>query len=298
MSTITATAAQFPTELVTEMFNKVKGHSSLAILSGQTPIPFSGTTQMVFSLDGEVSIVGEGAAKPAGSGTVSPVVIRPLKFVYQMRVSDEFLHCADEKRLQYLQAFADGFSRKIGRGFDIAAMHGVNPADSSVVSSLATNNFDGVITAGNTVTYSALAADSNLSEAIGKVRVAEGEVNGIAMTPAFGAAMGDLKSDDGRFIYSEFAFGGSPENFAGHRCDINSTVAAASSNDMAIVGDFENAFKWGYASNVPFEVIEYGDPDGAGHDLKQYNEVCLRAEAYIGWGILDATAFAKVASSN
>ena len=41
------------------------------------------------------------------------------------------------------------------------------------------------------------------------------------------------------------------------------------------------------------EVIEYGDPDGAG-DLKRYNQVYLRAEAYIGWAILDPSAFGIV----
>ena len=45
---------------------------------------------------------------------------------------------------------------------------------------------------------------------------------------------------------------------------------------------------------IPLEIIKYGDPDGAGRDLKRYNEVCLRAEAYIGWGILDAAAFGIV----
>lgn len=294
MSTITANAAQFPTELITEMFNKVQGHSALATLSGQKPIPFAGTTQMVFNLDGDVSIVGEGAAKPAGSGTVTPVVIRPLKFVYQMRVSDEFVHCADEKRLEYLQAFADGFSRKIGRGFDIAAMHGVNPATSTAVSSLATNNFDGVIAAGNTVTNTDDADVAiDLGTAIGKV--AETGITGMALAPSFAANIGKLSGANGN-LYPEFAFGGRPTSFAGHTVDVNSTLGAASSKDLAIVGDFENAFRWGYALNVPLEVIQYGDPDGAGHDLKQYNEVCLRAEAYIGWGILDASAFAKVVS--
>lgn len=61
-----------------------------------------------------------------------------------------------------------------------------------------------------------------------------------------------------------------------------------------MVGDFTNAFKWGYAENIPLEIIEYGDPDGTGRDLKAYNEVLLRAEAYIGWGILDERAFARV----
>ena len=43
-----------------------------------------------------------------------------------------------------------------------------------------------------------------------------------------------------------------------------------------------------------FEVIEYGDPDNAGSDLKGHNQVYLRAEAYIGWAVLDGNAFAKI----
>ena len=60
------------------------------------------------------------------------------------------------------------------------------------------------------------------------------------------------------------------------------------------VGDFENAFKWGYAKEIPLEIIEYGDPDNSGNDLKGYNQVYLRAEVYLGWGILDPEAFARI----
>ena len=41
------------------------------------------------------------------------------------------------------------------------------------------------------------------------------------------------------------------------------------------------------------EVIQYGDPDGQG-DLKRTNEVVLRAETWVGWGILNKAAFARV----
>ena len=60
-----------------------------------------------------------------------------------------------------------------------------------------------------------------------------------------------------------------------------------------IIGDFQNAFKWGYSENIPMEIIEYGDPDGQG-DLKRKNQVVLRAEAYIGFGILDAKSFCRI----
>ena len=63
--------------------------------------------------------------------------------------------------------------------------------------------------------------------------------------------------------------------------------------DKIKVGDFEGAFRWGYADQIPMEVIQFGDPDGQG-DLKRTNEVVLRAEAWIGWGILDKEAFGRV----
>lgn len=51
--------------------------------------------------------------------------------------------------------------------------------------------------------------------------------------------------------------------------------------------------RWGYSKDVPMEIIEYGDPDGQG-DLKKTNQIVMRAEAYIGWGILDGSSFARV----
>lgn len=41
----------FSPELVTDIMSKVTGHSTLAKLSTQQPIPFSGAEQFVFNLD-------------------------------------------------------------------------------------------------------------------------------------------------------------------------------------------------------------------------------------------------------
>lgn len=287
----------FPTTLVTEMFNKVKGRSALAKLSAQTPIPFNGATEFVFSLDGKAAIVGEGGAKPQGQAAVAPVVIRPLKFVYQARVSDEFVYGSEEARLQYLQAFAEGFSAKIAEGFDIAAMHGLEPNTMTAASFANTNSFDGLVD--NIVTYDADKVDENIDDAIAMLMADGGVCNGIALSPTAGADLSKIKAN-GVAQYPEFRFGQNPDAFYGMGSDVNPTVAEKAEGgdtDSIILGDFQNAFKWGYAKNIPLEVIEYGDPDGQGRDLKQYNEVCLRSEAYIGWGILDADSFAIVNDS-
>lgn len=132
MAKITTSGTLFTPELVTSMFNKVKGHSSLAKLSGSVPIPFAGIDTFVFTMDGEASIVGEGGNKPAGDAGFSSVTIKPIKFVYQHRLTDEFINLAEEKQLPYLEAFSEGFAKKIARALDISAFHGVNPYDGNV----------------------------------------------------------------------------------------------------------------------------------------------------------------------
>ena len=92
----------------------------------------------------------------------------------------------------------------------------------------------------------------------------------------------------------EFRFGGNPAAFGALASDVNGTVSFGANQKLrAVVGDFANCFKWGYAANIPLEIIQFGDPDGQG-DLKRTNEVVLRSEAYIGWGILDANSFALI----
>lgn len=299
MATITTSTNLFPEELVPEIFSKVKGHSALARLSGQTPIRFVGTQQFVFSMDGEAAIVGEGEQKPAGEATFTTVTITPIKFVYQHRLTDEFIHMAEEQQVPYLQAFGEGFATKIARALDIAAFHGIDPATKAPVASLATKNFDALLDQDYVITYNAGTPDDNIDTAVQQIIAGNGNVTGIAMAPAFGAAMGSMKDETGsnRSLYPEFRFGQNPNAFAGMGVDVNPTVNFNTAADMAVVGDFSRAFRWGYAANIPMEVIEYGDPDGQG-DLKRKNQICLRAEAYLGWGILDAASFRLIKSAN
>ena len=288
-----AKGSNFPTELVKEMFAKVAGHSSIAKLANQIPVPFSGTEVMTFSLDNEVELVGEGAAKSATTATVAPITIQPVKVVYQARFNDEFVHCAEEKQLSYLQQFSEGFSKKIARGLDIMAFHGLDPRSGSTSSLIGTNCLDRAVGVG-TEAYSAGSEEADITGAIADI--GDNACTGIAMSPAFASALSATTYAGGQKPYDAFMWGGNPGVIRGIPCDVNSTVAVAASTAVhhyAYVGDFASAFKWGYAANMPLEVIEYGDPDGQG-DLKRYNQVILRAEAYIGWGILDPAAFSRV----
>lgn len=283
-----------PPVVTNELFSKVRGKSSLAKLSGAEPIPFNGKEVFTFSLDKEVDLVGENGAKSNGGATVAAIKMVPVKVEYGVRVSDEFRYGAEEVRLQYLQAFADGFAKKVARGLDIMAFHGVNPRTGSTASVLNDKNFDALID--QTVTFNSSTPQNNIVDAIALVEANEHDVTGLAMAPAMKNALAQLTKGSSSYelMFPELGWGASVGQLNGLLVDTNSTVSFNSGADRAIVGNFADFFKWGFAKEIPLEVIEYGDPDNSGYDLKGQNQVYLRGEAYIGWGIIDPTAFAIV----
>lgn len=283
----------FPAELVNEFINEVRGKSAVAKLSDQRPLSFNGNQYMVFNMPNEIDVVAENGKKSHGGITVDAKTIVPIKFEYGARVSDEFMYASEEKQLDILRAFSEGFARKVARGLDIASMHGLNPRTGEESQVIGDNCFDKQVE--QTVAYTAETADDNLQEAIATVQGADSDVTGIALSPAMGSALGNIKAN-GAPLYPEFRFGQSPDNFAGMGIDVNGTVAVGE-EDSAIIGDFATAFRWGYAREIGVEVIQYGDPDNTGVDLKGSNQVYLRSEIYLGWAILNNEAFARVTTS-
>lgn len=283
----------FAPELVTDLVNKVKGKSSLAVMTGQTPIPFNGQKEFVFTMDSEIDVVAENGAKSHGGITLTPRTIVPIKVEYGARVSDEFMYAAEEEQIKTLESFNEGFARKVARGLDLMAMHGVNPRTGAASAVIGTNHFDAAVT--QKVEYVAASIDDNIEAAIALVQGAGGDVTGLILSPTASAALAALKVNGVR-LYPELAWGANPGALNGVKTDINKTVSDADTiaKDRAIVGDFANAFRWGYAKEIPLEVIEYGDPDNSGKDLKGYNQVYLRAELYLGWAVLEPTSFARI----
>lgn len=295
----------FPEVLAKEIFTKVRGKSSLAKLSAQNPIPFNGTREFTFSMDKEIDIVAENGAKSNGGATFTPVTIVPIKVEYGARVSDEFMMASDEAALAILDQWTDGFARKLARGFDIMAFHGVNPRTKQASDVIGNNHFDYAIAnyaSGVNVIelgHNSTTIDTNIDEAVAAIEATGYEANGIAIAPEARAAIAALTVNGGR-KYSEFAWGAVPNNLGGMTLDSNNTVSFNNSDDRAIVGDFANAFKWGFAKELPLKVIEYGNPDNDANlgDLQGHNQVYLRSEAYIGWAIMDSAAFALVSAAS
>lgn len=300
MASILSKGSLFPTELTNEMFNLVQGKSSLAKLSGAKPIPFNGQTMFTFNLDKEIDVVAENGAKSNGGATVGTVTIVPVKVEYGVRVSNEFIYAAEEIQLQYLRNFAEGFAAKVARGIDIMAFHGFNPRTGTASTVIGTNHFDSKVT--QSVTHPASGAtghddaDASIESAIALVQGNEYDVTGMAMAPAFRTILAAQKDEDGRKLFPELAWGSNPGTINGMPVDVNSTVSFNSGADRAIIGNFRDYFRWGFAKEIPIEVIEYGNPDNDAEagDLKGHNQVYIRGEAFIGWGILVPNAFARI----
>lgn len=281
----------FPEEVVADLFSKVTGKSSLAALCTQVPVAFNGNDIFVFSMDNEANIIGENEAAAGGEVTVAPVKMVPVKIEYGARFSDEYLYASEEKKLDTMKAFNVGFSAKAARALDIMAFHGVNPR-TGVLSPHITQYFDKNV---QTVTYDASAPDNCVEDAV--ALLGDADITGIAMSRTFTSAMAKLENATGGKKYPDLAWGGQPKQVNGVPASVNSTVSFGSSKDRAIVGDFANYFKWGYAKQIPMEIIKYGDPDNTGKDLRGHHQIYMRAEVYLGWAIMSDDAFARIVAA-
>lgn len=287
----------FPPQLTNELFNLVRGKSSLARLSQQKPLPFNGTEVFTFNFDNEVDVIAENGAKGVGGATIQPITIQPVKVEYGTRISDEFVYASDEVRLGYLRAFSEGFAAKAARGLDIMALHGYNPRTMTASAVIGNNHFDYQISKSVTRTAS---PDADVESAIALVMNDEHEVTGMAMSPAFRSALAAMRKTDGTPVFPELQWGqGGNDTIRGLAVDTNSTMSVNSTvnKDAAIVGNFRDYFRYGISRQVSIETILYGNPDNsADGDLKGHNQVYLRGELYIGWGILVPGAFSKIVS--
>lgn len=284
----------FDPKLVSEVISKVKGHSSIAKLSPKKPIPFNGLKEFIFDFDSDIDIVAENGKKTHGGVTLEPVTIVPIKVEYGSRVSDEYLYASEEAKIDMMQDYIEGFAKKLARGLDIMSIHGINPRTKQESAIIGENCFNKKVT--QSVTFTASNPDENMEDAIGLIDGSERDVTGAILDPTFTTALSKMKNATGGKLYPELAWGSVPDTINGLSVDKNRTVSHSQTDpkNTAIVGDFESMFKWGYAKEVPMEIIQYGDPDNSGRDLKGYNQIYIRCEAYIGWGIMDAASFARI----
>ncbi len=297
-----------PRKVSNEIFSKVAGESAIAKVCGDEPIPFVGTDVFTFSLDQEADLVAESGTKTNGGGALAPVKVAPLKYEYGLRISDEFMKASEEYQLNILKSFTDGASKKFARALDLSSTLGINPRTATYSDLIGKNNFydaTGQAGTGHQFGHYAGQTEESIEGMIAAISADSGATpNGMLYGPQIGQELAAKKTDGGAYLYPEFRFGGAPEYLGGLKLGKSTTLGFAGSHfydgqahqliTYAVVGDF-SAFKWGYAQDITYEIIQYGNPDNSDlGDLKGHNQVYLRAEAYLGWGILDPKRFGTI----
>src|SRR5699024_3095701 len=153
----------------------------------------------------------------------------------------------------------------------------VNPRTGQASSVIGDNNFATLVD--QVVEGDMTSPNDDVESAIALVQESGGDTTGMAIAPLFRSALAQQKDAQGLPMFPDLAWGNAPSSINGLSTQVNRNVSdMAANNERAILGDFTGSFKWGYAKQIPLEVIQYGDPDNSGLDLKGYNQVYLRAE--------------------
>jgi len=292
MATLTTSSLELPDEILDPWLGKVQYGSSVAALSGATPMKFGKGHYMTFDI-GEAEYVGEGENK-SGS-TITPKIVRtsPFKFHKTVRWTDEVKYADEDTRIGVISQVLDLIQPALSRALDYGVYHGINPATGAAVAAM-TNKLSACT---NVVTRAAGAKPyTALDTADSLVLAGDYVPASVAMSPAFAGEFTSLRATQTEArLYPNLRLGTEVSELDGHRASVSKTVGFGTSKIQGIVGDF-NSIRWGIQRAIGLEMIEYGDPDGGG-DLKRNNQVAFRAEVIYGWGIADLDAFALIKSA-
>lgn len=284
-----------PTNVVMQTIEGVNNASTVASLSTAAPQIFANTEHLYFSKAVEAEVVGEAAAKSASDPTVAQVPAKLVKVQTTTRVSEELRWADEDNRIAIIEAIQRDQSKAIARAIDYVIYHAIQPTTGAALGTgyTALTAMTGV----NTVT-SASDALTDWDALVAAVN-ADYLPTGVALSRTFAADMRAYRDNSGARIWPEIPVGLNVSNVEGLAAAVSNTVngalATTPTKVLAIMGDFD-LIKWGMVREMQAEVIEFGDPDGAG-DLKRYNQVAYRTEACFAYAVLDAAGFAVLKSA-
>lgn len=282
------TKIQLPKSVVTQLIGKVQDTSTIAALSPAQPQIFADETTMVFNPTAEAEVVAEGAKKGVYEQTLAPVTGKRFKVVTTTRVSDELKWADEDNQLEIIENIMNDQVAAIGRAIDYVVYHAINPKTGGALSGFT------ALTAG---AKSITATDDYVGDIDSMVdAILDYNISGIALGRQFASDLRKVRvPSTGLRLYPEIPLNLQVGNLDGIPAatsgTVNGRLATTPTNVLAIMGDFD-LIKWGMVRDIWSEIIEYGDPDGTGNDLKAYNQIAYRTEAVLSYAVLDANGFA------
>lgn len=279
---------KLPVEVTQAIINKVGNTSTIAALSPSTPQLFLNEDYIVFNGAAEAEVVAEGQQKSSYEQTASYITGKKFKVQCTTRVTEELKWADEDNRLEIISSIQEDQTKAIARALDYVIYHAINPKSGEPLS-----GYTALTASATSVTDSEddIANVDALADAVN-----EYEINGVALSRTWASRLRKLRVPaTGMRFYPEIPINLAAGTLDGIPAATSTTVdgkkAKTPTKVLGIMGDY-SLIKWGMIRDIWAEVIQYGDPDKTGVDLKANNQIAYRTEAMFSYAVLDPKAFA------
>ena len=278
-----------PKEVATVITKRAKDTSTIAALSPSEPQLFLDKDYMVFTGNSEAEVVAEGAQKSSYEETLTPVVGKRFKVQTTTRVSSELQWADEDAKLEITSKILADQAAAMGRVLDYVIYHAFDPKKKTTLEGF---NALAKSAVGVTATDDRVADIDSLAEVVSD----EYDINGIALSKTMANELRKIRvPSTGQRFYPEIpinlqvgSLDGIPAATSG---TVNGRLITPATGILAFLCDFR-LIKWGMVRDIWSEIIEYGDPDNTGKDLKGVNQIAYRTEAMYSYAILDPKGIA------
>lgn len=282
------TKIKLPVEVTQAIINKVGNTSTIAALSPSTPQLFLNEDYIVFNGAAEAEVVAEGQKKSSYEQEASSITGKKFKVQCTTRVTEELKWADEDNRLEIISSIQEDQTKAIARALDYVIYHAINPKSGTKL-----DGYDALTASAVAVTDSGddIANVDALADAVN-----EYEINGVALSRTWASRLRKLRVPaTGMRFYPEIPINLAAGTLDGIPAATSTTVdgkkATEATKVLGIMGDY-SLIKWGMIRDIWAEVIQYGDPDQTGVDLKAHNQIAYRTEAMFSYAVLDPKAFA------
>lgn len=279
---------KLPAEVTRAIINKVGNTSTIAALSPSTPQLFLNEDYMVFNGAAEAEVVAEGQKKSSYEQEASYITGKKFKVQCTTRVTEELKWADEDNRLEIISSIQEDQTKAIARALDYVIYHAIDPKSGTKLT-----GYDALTAKAASVTDSGddIANVDALADAVN-----EYEINGVALSRTWASRLRKLRVPaTGMRFYPEIPINLAAGTLDGIPAATSTTVdgvkATTATKVLGIMGDY-SLIKWGMIRDIWAEVIQYGDPDQTGVDLKAHNQIAYRTEAMFSYAVLDPKAFA------
>lgn len=285
---LTTDSVELPRSVFSTVLDKVKGTSTIGVLSPEEPAKFLENDTLIFNPSAEAEVVSEGDQKSPYTQTLTPVTGKRFTFQTTTRVSKQLKWADEDNQLEIVDRIVTDQAEACGRLLDYLVYHALNPLPQETLDDITPLSESAV-----QVTSTGDGVDD--LDALVDAIVQDYNVNGLAMSRTWASTLRKIRVEStGQRLFPEIPLNLEVGNLDGISTVVSNTVNGVRCPEetgvLAFLGDF-SMIRWGMVRNLTAEIIEYGDPDGLG-DLKRSNQIAYRTEGCLVYAILDTDAIA------